>query len=452
MSLKKQKYDLTQGSILGKLLLISLPIMGTQLLQMAYNLTDMFWLGRLSSQAVAASGTAGMYLWLSNGFMFIGRTGAEIGVSQHLGSKDEDGARRFAQVSMFLSVLLSVGFSLIAFFFAHPLIGFFGMNDVSVARDAAEYLMITAIGIPAAFISATAAGTFNASGNSSTPFFINAVGLVLNIILDPICIFTLNLGIHGAAYATVFAQIVVALLSVIALKAKRFQPLRKFRFFAKPDWTSIKKIFYWSTPVAMESMFFTFLSMIITRLITGFGTDAIAVQRVGSQVESLSWLISGGFATAVTAFIGQNFGAGKWSRIRKGYKISLVSIVCWGIFVSALLFFAGGFLFGVFMPDPTLVEMGAYYLKVLALCQVFGSLEAACAGAFRGMGKTLPPSIASIGCNVFRVVLTYFLAEKFGLNGIWWGISLGACSRGIIIFVWFQFTLHKQPKKDLYAV
>ncbi len=451
MSLTKQKHDLTHGSIFGKLLLIALPIMGTQLLQMAYNLTDMFWLGRLSSQAVAASGTAGMYLWLSNGFMFIGRTGAEIGVSQHLGAKDDQGARRFAQVAMFLSIVLSLSFALVAFIFSHQLISFFGMKDVNVAREAAEYLMITAVGIPATFISATAAGTFNAAGNSKTSFFINAVGLVLNIILDPICIFTFNWGIHGAGYATVFSQIVVALLSIVALKAKHFQPIKKYRFFAKPDWISIKKIFYWATPVALESMFFTFLSMIITRFITAFGTDAITVQRVGSQVESLSWLISGGFATAVTAFVGQNYGAKKWSRIREGYKISLIAIVFWGAFITVLLFFAGGFLFSILMPEPSLVEMGAYFLKVLALCQVFGSLEAASAGAFRGMGKTLPPSVSSICSNLFRVVLTYFLAEKFGLKGIWWGISLGACLRGIVTFTWFQATLSKMPKKNAHT-
>ncbi len=449
MNQSKKRYDLTQGNILSKLLLISLPIMGTQLLQMAYNLTDMFWLGRLSSQAVAASGTAGMYLWLSNGFMFIGRTGAEIGVSQHFGSKDEKGTRNFAQASMVLSILLGLLFSIIAFAFSGPLIGFFGMKELDVAKSASNYLMITAIGIPATFISSTAAGIFNASGNSRTPFFINSVGLVLNILLDPIFIFTFQLGIQGAAYATIFAQIIVATLSVSALKLKKFRPIKNFRFITFPNWFEIKKIFYWSTPVALESMFFTFLSMIITRFITSFGTDAIAVQRVGSQVESLSWLISGGFATAVTAFIGQNFGAQKWDRIHKGFKISLAAIISWGTFVTVLLFFAGGFLFSIFMPDPQLVEMGAYYLRVLALCQVFGSLEAACAGAFRGIGKTLPPSIASIGSNIFRVFLTYFLAKQFGLNGIWWGISLGACIRGLITFIWFQVTLKKQPRHDI---
>ncbi|NLB90132.1 MAG: MATE family efflux transporter, partial [Clostridiales bacterium] len=188
---------------------------------------------------------------------------------------------------------------------------------------------------------------------------------------------------------------------------------------------------------------------IITRFITVFGTDAITVQRVGSQVESLSWLISGGFATAVTAFVGQNFGAGKWSRIHKGFTISLVAIVAWGALVTAFLFFAGGFFFHILMPDPQLVSMGSYYLKVLALCQIFGSLEAVASGAFRGMGKTLPPSVSSIGSNVFRVFLTYFLAEKFGLNGIWWGITIGACIRGLVIFIWFQLSFRRLPKVDV---
>lgn len=449
MDERKIDYDLTKGGIFQKILLISLPIMGTQLVQMAYNLTDIYWLGKVGSDMVAAAGTAGMYLWLSNGFMFIGRMGAEIGVSQHLGAGDEKGAREYSQNALFLSMVLGVLYAGVMMLFSPQLIGFFQIRETHVVDYAIEYLFVTALGIPATFISSTIAGTFHGSGNSITPFFVNLVGLVVNMILDPFFILNLEMGIVGAAVATIVAQFAVTLLALLIIKHPSLQPLKNYRIWSKPKKHVLRQIVTWSTPIALESMFFTLLSMIISRFIAFFGADAIAVQRVGSQIESLSWLVTGGFATALTAFIGQNYGAGKWTRIHRGVKVALATIVSWGAFVTLLLYFAGGSLFRLFLPDPALVEVGQYYLRVLSLCQIIGALESVGSGGFRGIGRTLPPSIASICSNAGRVVFTYFLAQTYGLNGIWWGITLGACVRGLWIFFWFMGTLRNQPTQDL---
>ena len=117
-------YSLTEGGILKKLLLVALPIMGTQFMQMAYNLTDMFWLGRVGSDAVAASGAAGMYLWLSFGFLLIGRMGAEIGVSQYIGRGDKESALAFSQNSGLIALVLGSAFGLAMILFNRSLIAF----------------------------------------------------------------------------------------------------------------------------------------------------------------------------------------------------------------------------------------------------------------------------------------------------------------------------------------
>lgn len=229
------RYDLTQGNIINKLLLVALPIIGTQFIQMSYNLTDMFLLGRVGSDAVAASGTAGMYLWLSNGLLMIGRMGAEIGVSQNLGRRDLRAARKYAQNSMFLALILGLFLMVVYMAFSKSLIGFFNIREIHVAHDARIYLMITAMAIPATFLSGVVAGTFNASGNSRVPLLINACGLGLNIILDPVFIFALGLGVKGAAIATLIAQVVVCLLSLLALIKRKDRPFVKFLFFSKPE-------------------------------------------------------------------------------------------------------------------------------------------------------------------------------------------------------------------------
>ena len=122
---------------------------------------------------------------------------------------------------------------------------------------------------------------------------------------------------------------------------------------------------------------------------------------MGSQIESLSWLIGGGFASATTAFVGQNYGARQWGRIRRGYRISLAVLLGWEVFVTFVLVVWGRFLFSLFLSDPPVTDMGATYLRILAISQVSMALEGACSGA-RGMGQTLPPSICSIGSNLLR--------------------------------------------------
>ncbi|MDL2234244.1 MATE family efflux transporter [Ruminococcaceae bacterium OttesenSCG-928-L11] len=438
-------YDLTSGSILQKLLLVALPIMGTQLMQMTYNLTDMFWLGRVGSDAVAASGTAGMYMWLSGALMMIGRMGSEIGVSQSLGRSDTENARIYSQNAMLLAAGLGILYTVGMIAFRRPLVGFFNIQEANVRIDTENYLAIAALGIPFTYLSAVITGTFNGSGNSRTPFLANTAGLICNIILDPLMIFTLDMGIQGAALATILSQGVVCLLMIVALLKDKNRPFTEYRFFVRPSAPHCKQILRWSFPIAIESMLFTFLSMINSRFVAAFGANAMAVSRVGSQIESLSWLIGGGFGTALTAYVGQNFGAGKHDRIAQGFKISSIVMAIWGIMITLLLFFAGGALFSIFLPDPDLVKMGAVYLQFLAMCQLPMCLESVSAGAFKGAGRTLEPSIISVVSNGIRVPLCYFLSlTSMGLNGIWLGICLGAVLRGTWSYLWYILDARKK--------
>ncbi|GHU17255.1 hypothetical protein FACS1894163_07940 [Spirochaetia bacterium] len=126
----------------------------------------------------------------------------------------------------------------------------------------------------------------------------------------------------------------------------------------------------WAIPIALEAFLFCFLSMLTSRIEASFGAHAMATSKVGAQIESLSWLIGGGFGSALVAFIGQNYGAGKWDRIKRGVRVSALAMSAWGIFVTLLLWFAGGFLFSLFLPEPELAALGTRYLRILAFCRV----------------------------------------------------------------------------------
>lgn len=450
--MKTNNTDLTQGGILKKILLVAFPIMGTQLLQMTYNLTDMFWLGRMehSVTAVAASGLAGMFLWLGMALMVMGRVGAEIGVSQSKGAGDTLAAKDYAQQSARLGMLMGIFYSLVLLSFTGPLVSLLQVREADVFQSACDYLRIASIGIPFSYVSASLTGGFNGAGNSRLGFWANASGLAVNMILDPLMILGWRWGIRGAAIATVIAQAIVCILLVAFAKRHPRRPFDGFRLFGLLSREKIHQIFKWCLPVSLESGFFTVLAMVVTGMVSsGFGASAVAVQRVGSQVESVSWLIGGGFSSGIAAFMGQNFGAGKWSRIRRGFRISLTVMLLWEALITLLLVFKGGFLFSLFLSEPPeLVRMGGEYLLILAGCQLFMALEGTCSGTFRGIGKTLPPSVSSISSNLIRPFLCWALAQRMGLNGFWLGITLSAAIRGTMMFVWFLIYQRKLPRCD----
>ena len=449
MSAQGGKFDLTRGGILQKLIMVALPIMGTQFIQMAYNLTDMFWLGRLGGEAVAATGASGMYLWLSMAFFLFGRMGAEIGVSQNLGRGDKASAKGYAQTANTLSLLLGLLIGALYMLLRTPLIGFFHIQEPSVAFDAERYLLIVSAGIPFTFFSASVTGIFNGSGNSRVPFLVNSTGLVLNMTLDPLLIYGFDWGVAGAAIATVAAQAVVSVLFLLTLLFHRHRPFERFRLFRVPDGKNLLQIAKWVTPAAIESFLFTFFAMIISRAVAGHGSEALAAQRVGSQAESLSWLIAGGFSSAVMAFVGQNFGAEKWSRIRRGFKLSVYAMLIWGVVITGILFFGARSIFLLFLPDdPGSVAIGTDYLRILAFCQLSACLEAVSSGVFRGLGKTLPPSLVSVTINALRAGVVFFAADTLGLDGIWWAVSLGAFARGVWIFLWYLTANRRLPRED----
>ena len=449
-------FDLTQGGILKKLMQVAVPIMGTQLMQMAYNLTDMFWLGRMenSVMAVAASGLAGMFLWLSMALMMIGRIGAEIGTSQNLGRGDADAALGYAQESVRIALILGCFYGLVLVTLAEPLVALLQVKEPGVFASTCDYLRIVGIGIPFTYVSAAITGAFNGAGNSRLSFLANAVGLVVNMVLDPLMILVLGLGVSAAAIATVIAQGMVCVLFVWFAKCHPQRPFMHFRVLGRLCRDRIRQILRWSLPVALESGAFTALAMVVTSMVSAwYGETAVAVQRVGSQIESLSWLIGGGFSSAVTAFIGQNYGARSWKRIRRGYRISLGALLGWEIVVTLLLIFGGRFFFSLFLREPPeILEMGATYLRILAGCQLFMALEGACGGTFRGIGQTLPPSLCSIASNLIRPLLCWLFAQWMGLNGLWLGITVSAALRGILMFIWYTLSERRIPHADEPAV
>ena len=440
-----QQNDLLNGSILKGLSRLALPIMMTSFIQMAYNLTDMIWIGRIGSGAVAAVGAAGIYLWISESITMIARMGGQVKVAHSIGGGNQEDASRYAAESFHLGILLAALFALLVIVFHPGLVGFFRLGDAQVEEQARNYLLVTGtIGVCFAVINMVFTGICTGKGDSKLPFMATSVGLVLNVILDPLLIFGLGplpaMGVIGAAVATAGSQGIVMLLFLMLMgKSKDRTFFLGIPFFGKPQFGYLKEVWKIGFPAGIQSVFMSGLSLVISRVVASWGPSAIAVQKVGGQIESLAWMIFSGFSMAVNAFIGQNYGAGQMKRVRQGYRVALGLMFVWGCFCTLLLLAVPEVLFRIFITEEELIPMGADYLRIVGMCELFCCLEGAAIGAFNGLGQTKIPSLASVVFYTARIPLAVFLSRTgLGLNGIWLGLSLGSIIKAVIVTVWYQ--------------
>ena len=429
--------NLTEGPILRQLFMLAMPIMATSFIQMAYSLTDMAWVGRLGSEAIAAVGSVGLLTWMTTSLALLNKVGSEVSVGQAIGMKDETAARSFATHNLTLSLIVSVAWAFILFTFAPLIIRFYEL-EAHIAANAINYLRIVSTAFPFVFMSAAFTGIFNAGGRSKIPFTINGIGLVANMILDPLFIFAFDWKTDGAALATWLAQACVFGLFIYQLKVKKIL-WEDFRFFGKLKKVYTTRIIKIGLPVATLNTLFAFVNMFLGRTASTVGGHiGLMAMTTSGQIEAITWNTSQGFSTALSAFVAQNYAARKISRVMKALKSTLYMTLVFGIFCSLLFIFYGNNIFAIFVPEREAYEAGGLALRIDGYSQLFMMLEIVIQGVFYGMGRTIPPAIISISCNYLRIPMAMlFVSFGWGLPGIWWTICLTSILKGIIILIWF---------------
>lgn len=442
--------DLTQGSIFRSLWVMAVPLISASFIQMAYSMTDMLWLGHLGSDAVAAAGAAGFFTWMCNALSFMSKIGAEITVSQSMGAKDHQRAAIYADQAVKLSALMGLGYACLIFIFAPTLIGLFHFEP-HIAERAVGYMRIIAPGLFFQFNNNTFSGLYNGQGDSRTPFRTTAVGLVVNIALDPLLIYGYGpfpqLGTAGAAIATTLAQVVVFCIFSRRVFTDRF-PLGRLNPFTGLKKKFARRIILLGLPVSLENMLFSIFSLTLATLAARWGAIGVATQSIGSQIEAISWMTAAGFSTALAAFTGQNYGARNYERIRKGYRLTMSIAGSIGALAGVLFFLFNKEIFSLFVTEPAAIEAGGEYLKILAISQLFMVTESVTAGAFNGTGNTTPPALVSIVFTGARIPLAYFLTTfpALGLTGIWWSVTLSSIIKGTVLPLWYlYFQRRKMP-------
>lgn len=435
--------NLTKGPILNTLTKLAIPIMASYFIGTLYNITDMAWIGQLGSKAVAGVGVGGMFTWLSQGLSSIARMGGQVQVAQCIGRGDRKKAHGYAQVAIQLAFYMGLIFALISLIFVHQMVGFFNLTDPEAYSAAVSYTRIACGLIVFSFLAVTLTGLYTAQGDSQTPFWANLIGLATNMILDPILILGPGpfpkLGVIGASIATVTAQFIVMGIMVLGvMRQKKENVLKGIRLAAVIPGSYLKGICQIGIPSGIQDMTYCFISMILTRMVSGFGAEALATQRVGGQIESISWHTADGFAAALNAFTAQNYGAGKMDRVKKGYRASLLTVGVWGLLVTAIFVFAPNTIARIFFHEPKAIAIAVSYLIIIGLSEAFLCVEITTIGAISGLGKTHLCSIISILFTSMRIPLAIVLGNtSLGLDGIWWALSSTTMIKGIIFTATF---------------
>ncbi len=437
--------NLTSGPILKTLVHLALPIMVSSFLGTAYNITDMIWVGQLGAEAVAGVGIGGMFIWLSQGLVMLARMGGQVNVAQACGRQCREEALDYSTAALQMTVIFGILFGGMVLLFLSPLISFFHLDDPRSFEAACKYTAITCGLVIFSYLNFTLTGLYTAQGDSKTPLKANFIGLVANMILDPLLILGIGpcprLEVVGAAVATVTAQVLVfaVLLFDILFTSANENVLKEVRIFSPVSMRYYRHISRIGIPAAIQNLTYCIISMVLTRMVSAFGSGAVATQRVGSQIESLTWNIADGCGAALNAFVGQNYGAQKFDRIRKGYQSTTLILVLWTAVITAAFLFFPRPIARLFFHEEEVLQIAVGYLMIISLGEIFLSIENMTVGALSGFGKTTLCSVISITLTGSRIPLSFLLIHMgLGLSGIWWALTATSIAKGIVFYIAFM--------------
>lgn len=433
-----KKIDLTEGKVIKVLAMLSIPIMGSSLLQFMYNLIDMIWVGGLGSNAVASIGSSSFFIGLGYSINSIVVIGAGIKVAHSIGAKKDIDIKRYINAGLILNGFIGLIYSFIIIVLGKEFIAFLNIDNVNVVKDSYLYLLISAPMLFFSFFNTLYIRILNSFGNNKISLKISAIGIIINILLDPIFIYTFKFGVLGAGIATLISNLVMFILFNIYSKE-----MIKFNHGEVIEYKKIIEIIKLGFPMAVQRIIFTLVNIVLARIISVFGENAIAAQKIGLQIEGITYMVIGGLNGAIASFTGQNFGANKFKRVNEGYITAIKIGAIYSILTTFIFILFSVNLVKIFIDDSETIFMASGYLKIIGIAQFFSMIEMVSNGIFTGIGKPNIPSIISIVFTCMRIPMALILIKYMGLNGIWLSIAFSSIFKGIVSFLIYRFRIYK---------
>lgn len=436
-----KKIDLTQGKVINVLTALALPIMGSSLLQFTYNLIDMLWVGGLGSDAVASIGSSSFFIGLGYSINSLVVIGTGIKVSHAIGEKNNRDVKKYINSGLAINFVISIIYALILIVLGESFISFLNLNNKLVERNSYYYLAMNAPILFFSFFNFLYTRIFSSFGNNGDSLKINAMGMIINIILDPIFIYIFKLGVLGAAVATLIANVVMFILYRI-----KSNGILHYDKSIGIDKEKVIEIIRLGFPMAFQRILFTMVNIILAKIIASFGTSSIAAQKIGLQIESITYMVIGGLNGAIASFTGQNFGASKFKRIKQGYYTALLLGIIYSMIMSIIFIAFKEPIIRLFIRDKSTILIASGYLQAVAFSQSFSTIEMVSNGLFTGLGMPKIPAIISIVFTVLRIPMALILMKIFGVYGVWWSIALSSILKGVAAYSIYLIKIRRNYK------
>lgn len=417
MEMQSNQRQITQGPIWKQLLIFFFPILLGTFFQQMYNTVDTIIVGRVvGTTALAAVGATGPLVNMVNGF-FIGiSSGATVILSQYYGAGNRQGVHDALHTGVALSLVLGAMITVLGVGLGPWVMGLMNMPENCLA-DASIYLRIYFAGAIGSMVYNMGAGILRAMGDSRRPMVFLMATCVLNVVLDILFVAVLHMGVAGAALATTVAQFLSAALPIgvlLKLPEDRLEP-RQLRI----DRKLLGRILRIGVPAGLQFVTFDFSNILIQSGVNSFGDVTMAAWTAHGKTDAITWMISGAFGVSVTTFVGQNFGAQKYRRIRQSAWICLgMSVALVGAVAAVILCFRSQIL-GIYTDDPEVIAVGSVImLSIMPFNIVFMPIEVF-AGTMRGVGYSVVPTVIT-GCCVclFRILWLATVVRRWHTLGM----------------------------------
>ncbi len=450
---------------MGAILLLAWPAIVEQLMITLVQYVDTAMVGSLGSLATAAVGLTASTTWLFGGMFNAASIGFSVQVAQHLGAGRQKQARDVTWQALRFVLIFGIFMGSIAFALSFPLPGLLGA-EASVRPQASVYFRIIACAMPFTLGANMFSAILRCAGDTKTPMILNLMINVLNVILNFFFIYparTITLfgqavpmwgagwGVAGAAFASGCSTMTVFFLFIIVMFRKRSPVQMKWRERCGFQKDCLLAVWRLGLPAALERATLCVAQIVITAVITGIGTVAVAANHLAVTAESISYLPASGVAVAGTTLVGQAMGAN-----RKDLAKRFARMVSWmGIAImtlgGAVLFTLAPQLIQIFSQEPEVIELGAQVLRIVAFAEPLFGASIVASGALRGAGDSKGPFYISLGTMWgVRITLSLLLAGSLGLIGVWLAMAAELCARGLIFMIrlyrgrWLQISLFNQ--------
>lgn len=431
------RMDFTEGSIMKKMIIFSWPIFLGNVLQSSYQIVDSLWVGNLlGAQALGAVTLSSTVIFTILSFI-IGINSATLTIlSQRIGAGDNEGLKRSLNAFVTVLGILAVGLGVVGFFMSPYILQLMGTPE-SIMPLASTYLRINFIGILFLFGYNFIGTVLRAVGDSKTPLRFIMLAVALNIVLDPLFIHVFDLGISGAAYATVISQGSAFLFGIIYSIVKKGVP---FSIPYIPAMEECRRIIKIGLPSGFSMVAISGGVLAVMTVVTSFGETAVSGFGAAQRLDSVIMLPSLTLGSAITSIAGQNIGAEKWDRVKEIAKSGLILIFTVSLVISTIVFILAEFLMSLFVSDPGTIEFGAQYLRIVAFCYPFLGINFVLNGIVRASGAVMQVlALNIISFWLLRFPLAWIFSEWYGEIGIGIGVGLSFLISSIFAAAYYKF-------------